>query len=367
MIEVIVSMGVIGGIGAILAVVLELADRYIANYGECAIDINDGTRTLTVEGGGNLLGALVAEGIFIPSACGGRGSCGYCKVKIAAGGGPVLPTETSWLTPQEQKSNMRLSCQVKIREDLKIHIPPELFLIKEYRGRVTRITTLTHDIKEVRIKLIEPAAIEFQTGQYLQLTVPEYGDVEESVYRAYSLSSPSFEKDEVEFIIRYVPEGICTTWVHRFLKEGDEVTVNGPHGDFFLRDSDKPVIMIAGGSGLAPFKGMLRDLAAQHSTRQVTFFFGAVSQRDLYHRELMAELEKELPNFKFVPALSKPAEEDRWQGETGLITDVVGRLGENIPGSQAYLCGSPGMIDACIAVLTKNGMPSSEIFYDKFS
>lgn len=367
MTEVLISMVVVGAVGAVLAVALELADRFIANYGECKIDINNGKRELTVEGGGNLLGALVAEGIFIPSACGGRGSCGYCKCKISAGGGPVLPTETGWLSPDEMKNDIRLSCQVKVREDLQIHIPDELFLVKQFEGVVTEITPLTYDIKQIRIKLIEPDSIEFVTGQYMQLTVPEYGDVDESVYRAYSLSSHQYEKNEVEFIIRYAPEGISTTWVHQYLKKGDRVLLNGPHGEFCLHESDREIIMIAGGSGLAPFKGMLNQMAIDQNPRPTRFFFGAISRKDLYHLDLMAELETKNPHFRFIPALSKPEPADDWQGETGLITEVVDRHVTDVSRSEAYLCGSPGMVDACIEVLKKKGLSPDLIFYDKFS
>lgn len=365
--EILVSISVLGGIGAVLAIALELVDRFIANYGEVRIDINDSSRELVAEGGSSLLNILGSKNIFIPSACGGRGSCGYCKVKVVEGGGPVLPTETGWLDKDELMENVRLSCQLKVREDLKIKIPKELFLIKEYQGVVEQITDLTHDIKEIHIRLVEPDTIEFKTGQYMQLSVPEYGDVDESVYRAYSLSSSEYDNHHVEFLIRYVPEGICTTWVHQFLKEGQTVIFNGPHGEFYLRDTDKPIIMIAGGSGLAPFKGMLEKMAADKNPRPTKFFFGAVNKSNLYHLDLMARLEQELPNFKFIPALSHPDENSDWKGETGLITEVVERLAKNISGSEAYLCGSPGMIDACIDVLSKNGMQENNIFYDKFT
>ena len=365
--EILLSVLVVGGVGAVLAIAIELADRFIANYGECEIDINDGAREFVVEGGGNLLSALGSEKIFIPSACGGRGSCGYCKVRIESGGGPLLPTETPWLTPEEVKDDVRLSCQVKVREAVKLHIPDELFSIKEYEGVVERITTLTHDIKEVLIRLTEPDTIEYKTGQYMQLTVPEYGDVDDSVYRAYSMSSVETDTNHVEFIIRYVPEGIATTWVHQFLQEGEAVTVNGPHGEFYLRDSDRPIIMIAGGSGMAPFKGILRKMAEDKNPRKTRFFFGAAHVKDLYHAELHAQLEKELPDYRYIPAVSNRQSDEEWNGEEGLITDIVDRLAEDVPEAEAYLCGSPGMIDACVAVLTKNGLAEDRIFYDKFT
>jgi Na+-transporting NADH:ubiquinone oxidoreductase subunit F len=370
--EILLSMVVVGAIGGILAVALELADRYIANYGEITIDINDGAREQVVDGGGKLLSALVQDGIFIPSACGGRGSCGYCTVKVDSGGGPVLPIENGWIKPAEIDAGQRLSCQIKLREDIRIHIPDELFLIKEYEGEVTSVVDLTHDIKEVKITLLDPSEIEYQTGQYMQLTVPEYGDVDESVYRAYSMSSCELDKDCVEFLIRYIPEGICTTWVHQYMRAGDNVNLNGPHGDFYLRDTDRPIIMIAGGSGMAPMKGMLAKMAVDRNPRQVRYFFGAASTRDLYYLDLMAEFEKKIPNFKFIPAVGAPPgvkieDEGEWHGEKGLITEVVDRLTDNAEEAEAYLCGSPGMIDACIAVLKKKGMPEDQIFFDKFT
>ena len=365
--EILLSSVVIGAIGAVLAVFLELADRFIANYGECRIDINDGKREFVVEGGGHLLAALGSQKIFIPSACGGRGSCGYCKVRASSGAGPLLPTETPWLTPEEIADEVRLSCQIKVREDIRIRIPDELFSIREYTGQVEKIEDLTHDIKEIRIRLLDPDSIEFKTGQYMQITVPEYGDVDESVYRAYSMSSNEYDTSHVEFIIRYVPEGICTTWVHRFMTVGEKVVLNGPYGEFYLRDTDRPIIMIAGGSGMAPIKGMLQKMAEDRNPRPAVFFFGAATVADLYHLDLMADLQKRIPDFKFVSAVSSPKPEEKWEGETGLITEVVDRLAKNVPDSEAYLCGSPGMIDACIKVLTNNGMPQEQIFYDKFS
>jgi len=164
-----------------------------------------------------------------------------------------------------------------------------------------------------------------------------------------------------------VPNGICTTYVFNHLKVGDAVTINGPYGDFYLRDSDRDIVFVAGGSGMAPIKSILLDMAEKGSTRKATYFFGARARRDLFLVEEMRELEKRLPAFRFVPALSNPAPEDQWNGETGLITDVLGRHFDHLDHHEAYLCGSPGMIDACVKVLKSKGLPEELIFYDKFA
>jgi Na+-transporting NADH:ubiquinone oxidoreductase subunit F len=171
----------------------------------------------------------------------------------------------------------------------------------------------------------------------------------------------------VELEIRLVPNGICTTYVHKHLKVGDLVTVNGPYGEFFLRDSGREIICIAGGSGMAPIKSILLDMAQKNSPRKAMYFFGARSARDLFLLDDMRALEQQMADFTFVPALSEPKPEDNWTGETGLITDVVRRRVERASQSEAYLCGSPGMIDACIKVLKELGMPEERIYYDKFS
>ncbi|MDY0288279.1 MAG: 2Fe-2S iron-sulfur cluster binding domain-containing protein [Sphaerochaeta sp.] len=362
-----ISIGIISLISVFLAILMVIADATIGNYGIVKISINDGTKELEVEGGQPLLRALNQEGVFIPSACGGRGSCGLCKVQVVQGGGEYLPTELPWISDEEKKKHVRLSCQFKVKQDVAIVIPEELFLVKEFATVVESIRDLTHDIKEVRLLLKEPASITTKAGQYIQFEVPEYGDIDESVYRAYSMASPPGDSTHVELEIRLVPNGICTTYVHKHLKEGDAVTINGPYGDFFLRETENNIIFIAGGSGMAPIKSILLDMAARGSKRKATYFFGARSKRDLFLVDEMRELEKQLPNFKFVPALSEPQPEDKWEGEVGLITDVVRRMVEEAPASEAYLCGSPGMIDACIKVLHELKVPEENIFYDKFS
>jgi Na+-transporting NADH:ubiquinone oxidoreductase subunit F len=365
MTELLIAVGVLCAINTGLAVLLMIADATIGRVGPCRININ-GQKMLAVTGGRPLLATLKDERLFIPSACGGRGSCGLCKVTVLEGAGPLLPTETPWLTPEEQKANVRLACQVKVRRDLAIQIPEELFNVKQYRTRVTGLENLTHDIKQVTLALEEPPEIAFRAGQFIQLEVPPYALTDEPVYRAYSISSSSAEKGRIELEIRYVPNGICTTYVHRHLKVGDALTVNGPYGTFGLPPGDREMICIAGGSGMAPIKAILLDMARTGNPRPCRYFFGARARRDLFLAEQMRNFEKTLPNFRFIPALSEPAPEDGWDGETGRVTDVVDRHVQDASRMEAFLCGSPLMIEACIQVLRAKGMPEANIHYDKF-
>jgi len=358
---------VLCGICGALAALLTAARRVLTNYGVCRIRINDGAREFEVRGGESLLTVLMNHNLFVPSACGGRGSCGLCKVAVKSGGGPVLPTEEPHLTPDDLAAGHRLACQVKVREDLDIEIPEELFSIRRYRATVAELRPLTRDIRLVRLELIDPETISFKPGQYVQLEAPAYGDNPEPVYRAYSIASDPRDQHHVDLIIRLIPGGICTTWVFTILKEGDEVSFNGPYGDFYLRDNPGDAIFIAGGSGMAPFRSILADMRNRRIARKTRYYFGARSKRDLFLLEEMTAYERELPDFRFIPALSDPTPEDEWQGETGLITDVVARHHPDCSEAEAYLCGSPGMIAACIGVLTKRGMPQECIYYDNFT
>ena len=355
----------LAGMGGALALLLVIADAWLADYGECTITIN-GEKELKVVGGDKLLNSLAENKIFIPSACGGRGTCAYCKVKVLEGGGPVLPMETPYLTAEELAAGVRLSCQVKVRNNLKIEIPEHLFNVREFRATVDRLTDLTHDIKEVRLKLIEPGTIRFKAGQYLQLRAPEYEGNKEAVYRAYSISSAPEREDTVELVIRLVPNGVCTTWVFNHLKEGDEVLFNGPYGDFFLRETDAEIVFVAGGSGFAPIKAMLEGHPDEIDRRGARFFFGARGVRDLFYRDVMTNYEAAHPNFRFIPALSAPAEGDNWDGESGLITEVLDRHIESPEDKEFYLCGSPGMIDACVKLFERKGVSPDVVFYDSF-
>ena len=365
--EFVIAVGVLAGICGLLALLLVIADRKLNDYGVCRITINDGARELEVSGGSSLLSTLLGERIFIPSACGGGGSCGLCKLKVLDGGGPVLATEEPHLSKEEIASNVRLSCQLKVRSDMRIQIPEEYFTVREFRGRVERMEPLTHDIRLVRIALVDPPEMDFEPGAYVQLQAPAYGTSPEPVYRAYSVAGDPRDRRHVDLIIRLVPNGICTTWVFEHLKEGDEVLLNGPHGDFRLQPTDAEKIFIAGGSGMAPFRSMLLHMQAERPAFPCRYFFGAVRRRDMFYLDEMAAFEKAIPGFRFVPALSGAQPEDNWEGETGLITDVVDRHYPDCTGKEAYLCGSPGMIDACVKVLTKNGMPPESIHYDKFA
>jgi Na+-transporting NADH:ubiquinone oxidoreductase subunit F len=357
---------VLAGLGAFLALLLVVAERKLVASGPVALTVNQ-SEPRNVQGGEPLLSLLKSQGIFIPSACGGRGSCGLCKVKIAQGAGPLLPTEKPHLSETEIAGNVRLACQVKVHEDVAIEIPAALLEIQEYRLRVESIRSCTYDIRKVRFAFEGQTEFTFRAGQYVQVETPIYDGLGEPVYRAYSIASSPSEAASLDLIIRKVPRGICTTYVHELLLEGDRLKINGPYGEFFLRKTPAEAVFIAGGSGLAPFEAILHDMAERNIRKKVTLFFGAVSRRDLYDQDLLGDFEKRLPDFRVVPALSRPAPEDAWTGATGLITDVVAGHYGSMEEMEGYLCGSPGMIDACVKILTSKGIAKDKIYYDKFA
>jgi Na+-transporting NADH:ubiquinone oxidoreductase subunit F len=213
---------------------------------------------------------------------------------------------------------------------------------------------------------LQPKTIDYVPGQYVQLLTPVYERSSEEVYRAYSISSDPAEKNAIELIIRLVPGGICTTYCFEYLKVGDEVKVNGPYGEFRLSQTDAPIIYIAGGSGMAPIKCILHHMKNTGNKRKATYYFGANKANDLYLGDLMNQFETELADFKFVPVVATPEEGQNWNGEKGLVTEAVQRNVKNAEECEAYLCGSPGMIDAAIAILKKLGVGENRIFYDKF-
>ncbi len=363
----------IAGISAVLGALISITDKIVNNYGDVVLDINRGKRKLNVRGGAPMLQTLAESGIFVPSACGGRGSCGACKVTVKSDVGPHLPTELPYLEKEEIDQNVRLSCQIKIKGDVDIEIPEALFNVQEFMGTVERIVDVTHDIKEVYVKLPEGKEITFSCGQYGQIEVPPYDKIKSPTQRAYSMSSPPSDKNHLEFLVRLVPGGIVTTYVHEHLQEGQKMKVIAPFGEFGVKDTGATMICVAGGSGMAPFKSIFQDMieSGEIETREIWYFFGARTKKDLFYAEWLDELDSKYEKFHFVAALSESQEEDNWTGATGLITEVLaGFFTDNIDRSQpleGYLCGSPGMLDACMAVMRKFEMSEEKIYFDKFA
>lgn len=359
----------LAGLSALLAAIISITDKIVNNYGEVKIKINKDQKELTVNGGDSLLSLLGSNKIFIPSACGGKGTCGACKVKVVSDIGDYLPTEIPLMDGDEINQNIRLSCQTKVKKDIEIDIPEELFAIKEFKTEVESIKDLTYDIKEVKLKL--DSEISFKAGQYAQIVIPPYNDIKNTTQRAYSISSGPEDKNHLEFLIRLVPGGIATTYVHTFLKQGDTLNIIAPVGDFYLKDTNNDILCIAGGSGMAPIKSILLNMINRKITdRKVWFFFGAKSVNDLFYEDIMENYKKKLDNINFIPALSEPLPEENWKGESGLITEILDKyLKDKIKTDkekECYLCGSPGMIDACIKILNKHNITDDKIFYDKF-
>ena len=364
--DILLAMGLVAGLSAALAVMLLLSEAVLINYGICTITIN-GDEELEVEGGNTLLATLMDEEIFVPSACGGRGSCGLCKVKVLEGAGPLLPTEGPQLTDEEIEDQMRLSCQVKVRQDLSIELPEQILELEQFETQVKRIEDLNYDTRLIELDLIEPSEMEFQPGQYIQFEVPPYGKTPEPVYRAYSIASPDTQTDDLELIIRLAPGGICTTYIFELLEEGESININGPYGEFYLRDTDREIVFVAGGTGIAPIRSILYQMEREQIEREATLFYGANEMRDFYLQDQLRGFEKKIPNFHYVPVLAQPKEDDDWNGETGLVTEPLEASMEDASSQEFYLCGSPGMIDAVIDTLKPKGLTEDRTFYDKFT
>lgn len=357
---------VVSCIAMFLTVLLVVTERFLANHGEYTIDVNNGNTKVKVQGGESLFSALADEKIFIPSVCGGRGACGYCKVKVLEGGGPMLPVETPFLTKKEIADNIRLSCQVKIRQDIRIVIPQELLSVREYLCRCVEIVDLTHDMKLFRLELVEPERIDYVAGQYIQLFTPVYFRGGEEVYRAYSVASDPEQTNTIDLVIRLVVGGICTTYCFEHLKVGDDVKMNGPYGDFRLSETDAPMVFVAGASGMAPIRSILFEMRNTQNLRKATYYFGANKVEELCLLDEMRQFEKDLADFTFVPVVAAPDPDEEWAGEEGLVTEVVERDLKNAAECEAYLCGSPGMIEACKKLFVKMGMAEDKIYFDSF-
>ena len=347
-----------------LAGLLTIAERFLVSYGVCRLDINAGEIPLEVEGGQTLLSALYTNDIFIPSACGGKGSCGHCKITVTSGGGPVLPTERPYLSRKETRSNVRLACQVKIREDIYVLIPEELLNVRMFASTVESTRDLTSDIKEIMLRLEDPVEISHWPGQYVQIQAPS---VDGSVYRAYSISSPVYKPSVVELVVKLIPGGIASTYLHN-LNVGDKVHFTGPYGEFRLNeDPSVELVCVGGGCGIAPIKNIIYTLYDRWPQRSCWLFFGCRAKREVFYLAEFEQVAKMYPNFHIVYALSDKLSGDAsWEGETGFIHISVDKYLDPSVKRQAFLCGPPPMIEAVTRVLTEKGVSSENIFYDEF-
>jgi Na+-transporting NADH:ubiquinone oxidoreductase subunit F len=403
-----VLFGVIGFTLVILAlvVVLMVAREKLVQSGAVEIVINDDPEhTLETQAGGTLLGTLAANRIFIPSACGGKGSCGVCTVKVTEGGGAMLPTETSHISRGEAREGCRLACQVKVKQDMKIEIPAEVFNVRKWVCRVRSNHNVATFIKELVLELPEGEEVPFRAGGYIQIECPphvvaykdfdveeEYrGDwdkfdqwryvsnCEQDVQRAYSMANYPEEKDIIMLNVRIasppprtpdVPPGLMSSYIFG-LKPGDEVTISGPYGEFFARPTDNEMIFIGGGAGMAPMRSHIFDQFRRlHTNRKVSFWYGARSLREAFYIEDFDAIAAENENFHWYLALSEPLEEDNWSGLTGFIHQVLyDNYLKDHPAPEDceyYICGPPMMNDAVIQMLTDLGVEPDNILFDDF-
>jgi Na+-transporting NADH:ubiquinone oxidoreductase subunit F len=388
-----------------LVLVILAARSRLVSTGDVTIEVNgDPEHTLTTQAGGKLLNTLAANGIFLSSACGGGGSCAQCKCRVEEGGGAILPTEESHFTLREKKEGWRLSCQVPVKQDMKIEVPEEVFGVKQWECEVIENPNVATFIKELNLKLPEGEEVAFRAGGYVQLVAPPYdiafkdfdieeeyrGDWEkfglfnishknnEEVIRAYSMANYPEEKGILKFNIRIAtpppntdhPPGLMSTYVFA-LKPGDKVTVMGPFGEFFAKDTDAEMVFIGGGAGMAPMRSHIFDQLKRIKTdRKISFWYGARSWRETFYNEEYDQLAEEFPNFEWHLALSDPQPEDNWEGPTGFIHNV---LYENYlkdhpapEDCEYYMCGPPMMNASVIKLLIDLGVEPENILLDDF-
>ncbi|MEE4659602.1 MAG: NADH:ubiquinone reductase (Na(+)-transporting) subunit F [Halieaceae bacterium] len=388
---------------ALVGVILAARSRLVAT-GDVTILIND-EKEIKVPAGGKLLQTLSANDIFLASACGGGGTCAQCKCVIDEGGGAMLPTEESHFSRREANEGWRLSCQTPVKQDMKIHVPEEVFGVKLWECEVVSNPNVATFIKELTLKLPEGENVDFRAGGYVQLECPphhvkfsdfeieeEYrGDWErfgffnleseckETTIRAYSMANYPEEKGIVKFNIRVatpppgsegIPPGIMSSWVFN-LKPGDKVKVYGPFGEFFAKDTDAEMVFIGGGAGMAPMRSHLFDQFKRlHSKRKISFWYGARSLREMFYAEEYDALAEENDNFEWHVALSDPQPEDNWEGLTGFIHNVLyEQYLKDHPAPEDceyYMCGPPMMNAAVISMLTEMGVEPENIMLDDF-
>lgn len=356
------SVASFAGLVVLLSAGLMIAEKFLINYGICKLDINAGEKPLEVDGGMTLLSSLYANDIFIPSACGGKGSCGHCKIVVNSGGGPLLPTETPYLDRKEIRSDVRLACQVKIREDIFVRIPSDLLNVRMFNAKIESSVVLTHDIKEITMRLEEPVEISQRPGQYVQIQAPS---PDGPVFRAYSISSPSHEPNIIQLVVRLVPGGIGSTFLHN-IEPGEPINFTGPYGEFWLNDDPSvEIVCVGGGCGMAPMANIIYTLYEKWPDRVCWLFFGCRTTKDVFYLKEFEELAKKHPNLHVIYALSDALEEgEQWDGDTGFIHLSCDKYLEPDVRRQAFLCGPPLMIEAVTRMLKEKGV--DDIFYDEF-
>jgi Na+-transporting NADH:ubiquinone oxidoreductase subunit F len=405
---ILISIGVFQIVILTLTAGLLYARKKLTPRGEVTLIIND--EEYKAYPGSTLLTTLSNQGIFLPSACGGGGTCGVCKCQVLDGAGSILPTETGFFTRKEQLDNWRLSCQVKVRQDIKIKIPEEILGVRKWDCEVVTNKNVATFIKELVVKLPNEESLDFKSGAYIQIDVPRFEmnfrdiDVEEEyrdewdlynmwnlkiknteeTFRAYSMANHPAEGDMIMLNVRIatppwdndkkvfknVPPGICSSYIFS-RKPGDKVTVSGPYGEFFIKNSDREMLYIGGGAGMAPLRSHIFHLfSTEQTNRKVTYWYGARSKREIFYEKEFKKLEKQFPNFNFHIALSEPKEEDKWKGYVGFIHQVIldeylGKL-EEPEEIEYYLCGPPLMNEAVLKMLYDLGVPDEMIAFDDF-
>jgi len=408
MISVVLAVVVFTGVILILVNILNFAENKLLPQGDVTIKINEnGGKVIHARPGSTLLSTLAGEQIFLPSACGGGGTCAMCKCQIFEGGGQILPTETGHINRKMALDHWRLACQVKVKEDMKIRVADEIFSIKKFVCNVKSNRNVATFIKELILELPPGENLNFKAGGYIQIDIPEYHNLrftefdiekeyhpdwdkyniwdlvannDEACFRAYSMANHPAEGNIVMLNVRIatpppklwneVPPGIASSYMFN-LKPGDKVTISGPYGEFFAKDTDREMVYIGGGAGMAPMRSHIFDLLkTKRTTRKISYFYGARSVREMFYHEDFLALAKEFPNFSYTIALSEPQPEDQWEGPVGFIHQVVldSYLNhhEDPTEIEYYMCGPPMMIDAVDKMLYDLGVEPEMIAYDKF-
>jgi len=392
-----------------LVAILLYARKKLVPEGNVTIKINQ-EHIIEQERGVSLLQALSNQKIFISSACGGGGTCGFCRGIVTEGGGDVLPTEQGHLSRKEQEEHYRLFCQVKVRSDMEIQIPEEVFGIQKWECTVESNDNIATYIKELVVQMPEGEKLKFKSGSYIQIDVPptvsNYSDMEigeeyrteweqnnmfalkaessEYITRAYSMANHPAEDDRIMLNVRVatppwdpkkktfksVNPGICSSYIFT-LKPGDKITMSGPYGEFFIRETQNEMMFIGGGAGMAPMRSHIFDqFLTQRTNRKATFWYGGRSLRELFYIDEFEAIQKEFPNFSFDVALSAPLPEDNWTGKTGFIHQVIfDNYLKNHPNPEDieyYICGPQVMSNAVITMLENLGVSREMIFFDDF-